>query len=279
MKILLTTLILAGWFSPYNKLYAQTKEETKKETKKENFYYTCSMHPEVKADRPGNCPICHMSLIKKNVETENSNLKLEVSQVEGRKSIRMDQATFAVSGAVPYKVTTKDVAFTIKTYGKIISPSRFTLQIAEVDLPYIRVGQSLLLKSPGMNNAEYHGKIHFIDQNLEPMGKTVRAEGSLFGENTLRPESTLIATIQIKKDAVISIPEDAILHSSTTDYVFVYDQKNSSLNPTKVTLGIGSDGEVEILRGLKPGMIITRGANFLLDSESRMQFGYDQKHH
>jgi len=26
-------------------------------------YYTCSMHPQVMEDKPGNCPICHMTLI------------------------------------------------------------------------------------------------------------------------------------------------------------------------------------------------------------------------
>jgi hypothetical protein len=26
--------------------------------------YTCSMHPEVRQDRPGNCPICNMTLVK-----------------------------------------------------------------------------------------------------------------------------------------------------------------------------------------------------------------------
>ena len=28
--------------------------------------YTCSMHPEVKSDKPGKCPKCGMSLVKKN---------------------------------------------------------------------------------------------------------------------------------------------------------------------------------------------------------------------
>ena len=27
--------------------------------------YTCSMHPEVKADKPGKCPKCGMDLIEK----------------------------------------------------------------------------------------------------------------------------------------------------------------------------------------------------------------------
>jgi Cu(I)/Ag(I) efflux system membrane fusion protein len=128
-----------------------------------------------------------------------------------------------------------------------------------------------------MNFSNYQGKITLIDSYLEPMGKTVRAEGVISGKNNLRSESTLIASIEIQKNNIITIPEDSILHSSTSDYVFVYDEKNSTLNPIKVTSGLSSNGDVEILNGLKAGMIITRGANFLLDSESRMQFSYDQK--
>ena len=28
--------------------------------------YTCTMHPEVKSDKPGKCPKCGMTLVKKN---------------------------------------------------------------------------------------------------------------------------------------------------------------------------------------------------------------------
>lgn len=31
----------------------------------EKIVYTCPMHPEVKSDSPGRCPICHMDLEKK----------------------------------------------------------------------------------------------------------------------------------------------------------------------------------------------------------------------
>ncbi len=30
----------------------------------EHVYYTCSMHPHIKEDKPGKCPICHMNLTK-----------------------------------------------------------------------------------------------------------------------------------------------------------------------------------------------------------------------
>lgn len=35
-----------------------------------SFYYTCPMHPEIKKDKPGLCPICEMNLVKKEKDIE-----------------------------------------------------------------------------------------------------------------------------------------------------------------------------------------------------------------
>jgi rubrerythrin len=46
----------------------QTSEELKRRSEQptpQAFYYTCVMHPQVHADKPGKCPICGMTLIKK----------------------------------------------------------------------------------------------------------------------------------------------------------------------------------------------------------------------
>lgn len=40
------------------------------ETNKPSFYYTCSMHPQVRASEPGRCPICNMRLIKVEIDEE-----------------------------------------------------------------------------------------------------------------------------------------------------------------------------------------------------------------
>lgn len=46
-------------------IFSSCKEKKKTETAivKKDVYYTCSMHPQVHEDHPGNCPICGMKLI------------------------------------------------------------------------------------------------------------------------------------------------------------------------------------------------------------------------
>lgn len=39
----------------------------KQAPKEEGVYYTCPMHPEVKKNEPGQCPVCGMDLVKKEL--------------------------------------------------------------------------------------------------------------------------------------------------------------------------------------------------------------------
>lgn len=51
---------------------------------KNDFYYTCSMHPQVHEDHPGNCPVCGMKLIKVELtgNKQNDRIKLTPSQIQ-----------------------------------------------------------------------------------------------------------------------------------------------------------------------------------------------------
>lgn len=52
------------------------------ETKK--VVYTCSMHPEVVSDKPGNCPKCGMELEKKTA-VKNDSVKNETAKTDSTK--------------------------------------------------------------------------------------------------------------------------------------------------------------------------------------------------
>ena len=48
------------------------------------IYYTCSMHPQVMKDKPGDCPICGMALIQaaKTTTSENEGVQLTEQQIQ-----------------------------------------------------------------------------------------------------------------------------------------------------------------------------------------------------
>lgn len=50
--------------------YAQQKDTTAKNKSDSIIIYTCGMHPDVKATKPGRCPNCGMGLIAKKIKVE-----------------------------------------------------------------------------------------------------------------------------------------------------------------------------------------------------------------
>lgn len=73
--IVLTAVVIAGagggwWYAqstaPHqHQLVKMTDEQGK-------VYYTCPMHPQVRQDHPGNCPICGMKLVKREDKPEGA---------------------------------------------------------------------------------------------------------------------------------------------------------------------------------------------------------------
>lgn len=61
-------------------LFTACKQKMQPLGKSENkTYYTCSMHPQIHEDHPGDCPICHMTLIK--VETTGKSSGMEANKI------------------------------------------------------------------------------------------------------------------------------------------------------------------------------------------------------
>jgi multidrug efflux pump subunit AcrA (membrane-fusion protein) len=87
---------------------------------------------------------------------------------------------------------------------------------------------------------------------------------------TLRPG--MYADVAVVKDAAatLAIPADAILDGGETQYVFVVHE-GSHFVPRQITIGVRGDDWVEVASGLMEGNEVVTAANFLIDSESRLQ--------
>ncbi|WP_241282666.1 efflux RND transporter periplasmic adaptor subunit [Chryseobacterium timonianum] len=60
------------------------KDKNHNHKSNDGSYYTCSMHPQVISDKPGQCPICHMDLVKvqKNKNVDPNALVLNDEQIK-----------------------------------------------------------------------------------------------------------------------------------------------------------------------------------------------------
>jgi Cu(I)/Ag(I) efflux system membrane fusion protein len=86
-------------------------------------YYTCPMHPSVRSDKPGACPICHMSLVKVSATQEHT----DSSQARGSVTLSTaDQIRANVSTVI---VETKTLVKEISAVGKIEQAESSTKQI------------------------------------------------------------------------------------------------------------------------------------------------------
>src|SRR4051812_35025172 len=72
-------ILVAGFFSA-----CKEKKQSEAASANKDVYYTCSMHPQVIEDHPGNCPICGMKLIAvpKSSTNVTTQVRLSAEQIK-----------------------------------------------------------------------------------------------------------------------------------------------------------------------------------------------------
>ncbi len=66
-KLIILVFVLTGATSSFAQTSKPKTPDSKSDTTSK-YIYTCTMHPEVMTDKPGKCPKCGMTLVKKKVD-------------------------------------------------------------------------------------------------------------------------------------------------------------------------------------------------------------------
>ena len=225
------------------------------------------MHPQIHMDHPGECPICHMKLVKIMEQREERSSE----EREDRTSVQATPMQLNLIGIQKQTVEKMTLAARIPISGRIISPTEVAFQIYEADLRYIRPG--LTFKGEGSIYLEksMSGVIISVDSIVDPTSRTVRVVGVIQkGSHSLISETSFRGDIQIDLKNKIAIPEGSVLHTGHGCLVYLVEKANL-LTPRMITLGLKTEGFYEVLAGLKEGDTISSGPNFLIDSESKIR--------
>jgi Cu(I)/Ag(I) efflux system membrane fusion protein len=165
------------------------------------------------------------------------------------------------------KVTSSDTLFDILD----LSHVWVLADVYEYELPRLSVGQKATVTLSYWPGRVWNGTVTYIYPSVDEKTRTVKVRVELDNpKGELKPEMFADVTIHGPTRRVLQVPDGAILESGTRNIAFVL-QGEGKLVPREVSVGDHGAGVVEIRSGLKEGEVVVRGANFLVDSESRLK--------
>ncbi len=143
--------------------------------------------------------------------------------------------------------------------------------VYEVNLASVRVGQPATMDLDFKPGKTWHGRVVFIDPTVDPATRTVKARLEFANsDGELKPEMYAHVVIGGSTATGIAIPDDAVISTGERNIVFVA-KGGGMFEPREVVLGARVRNLYEIKKGVSEGEQVVTGANFLLDSESKLK--------
>ena len=148
-----------------------------------------------------------------------------------------------------------------------------TAEVYEFDAPWIEVGQPAKMELSFQRGKQYAGKVEYIYPTLNRRSRTLKVRLE-FNNPGVELKPGMFATVRIeaqRKDEVLRIPTEAIIHSGERQIVFITSQIGK-YQAREIVTGLVGDGHLtEVLSGLSQGDVVVTSGQFLLDSEAQLQ--------
>jgi Cu(I)/Ag(I) efflux system membrane fusion protein len=145
--------------------------------------------------------------------------------------------------------------------------------VYDYEVPWIHVDQTAEMELAYNPGKIYKGMVSYIYPYVNEKARDVRIRMEFPNEQLdLKPGMYANVTIKaaLMKDALV-VPAEALLRSGTRNIVFV-TREQGRFEPREVKIGEeGENGTLRIISGLLEGEKVVISAQFLLDSESRLQ--------
>ncbi len=147
-------------------------------------------------------------------------------------------------------------------------------KVYEYELPHVVVGQPVSVTLPSLPGRELKGKVVFIDPVVEELSRTAQVRIELPNlDGTLKPGMFSHVVITHPMGDGLLIPTEAVIRSGDQDIAFRVEAPDRFV-PVKVGINPVQFGDFfQVLDGLREGEQVVTSANFLIDSESRLQAG------
>jgi membrane fusion protein, copper/silver efflux system len=199
------------------------------------------------------------------------------SQVARLEQTRHPERTFTLiaprSGIVVSKQAVAGVFIDPGTDLYVISDVSHLWMLADVyaaDVPWLRLGAPASLRVEGLETEPMQATVGFLPPTIDEATRTLEVRFDLDNAaGRIRPGAFAIVEMGVDLGSSLAVPESAVIHAGDRALVFVVN--GSKIEPRAVDLGPLADGYYRVLRGVEDGEAVAIGAQFLIDSESRLR--------
>ena len=147
------------------------------------------------------------------------------------------------------------------------------VDVYEYELPWVKKGMPAEMELAYIPGKRFKGKVLFIYPYLETKTRTAKLRLKFVNPNyELKPGmyADIFLKSRVAKNTVV-VPQEAVIFSGMRRIVYV-SLGGGKFEPREIKLGLeGNANEYQVLDGLKEGEQIVLSAQFMLDSESRLQ--------
>lgn len=242
-RLFLASDLLLGWLLFHNSdtdSHASQASETGTEVhdpthghdlqQNEAGEWTCSMHPQIRQDKPGKCPICAMDLIP----VHKSSFSDEAIDPN---AIQLSEEAAALADVQTSKVSRQNPVKQVRLYGKIV-PDERSLQ---------------------SQTAHVSGRIESL--NVDFTGETVRAGqtlATLYSPELFTAQQELLEAILMGQPQLIQAAREKLYLWKMTDAQIAAIEKSSSISPV-VEIKSNTSGIV-LSKRVSQGDYVSQGA-------------------
>jgi Cu(I)/Ag(I) efflux system membrane fusion protein/cobalt-zinc-cadmium efflux system membrane fusion protein len=214
-----------------------------------------------------------------------SRRRLQLWDISSRDIDRLEKTRKVSKTMTLYSPYSGIVTMKMASEGQFIKSGMELFQIADLstiwvyadlyenELPWVQEGLDVEIILPYAGSKNIAATVSYIYPYVEAKTRTIKARIDLKNADlSLKPDMYVKVRIKTKpvKQALV-VPAEAVLYSGEKNTVFVA-LEGGKFEPRRVKLGLRDDqGHIEIVQGLFEGESIVTSAQFMLDSESKLQ--------
>jgi Cu(I)/Ag(I) efflux system membrane fusion protein len=141
------------------------------------------------------------------------------------------------------------------------------LNIYPSEFPFVKVGETALIKPEGYPNKNFKGTIYFVEPFFRPGSRTITARVNIPNQQLKLPIGTQVRATLLNISYKGSwLPRESVLSLGVDKVVFM--KVKGGFKAKKIETGVLTGKMIQVLGGINPTDSVAANAQYLVDSES-----------